>query len=79
MAVILIDPSDPNRRCDESCYNAKFQKCNCICGGVNHGKGEAHAMEHAEELSAKLEEAAARGVTLVELDAEEDETDAEDA
>lgn len=26
-------------RCDARCYNAKGKKCNCVCGGVNHGKG----------------------------------------
>ena len=26
-------------RCDARCYNATSSKCNCICGGANHGIG----------------------------------------
>lgn len=32
-------------RCDANCYNAVGPKCNCICGGINHGKGKALALE----------------------------------
>lgn len=31
-------------RCDARCYNAKGKKCNCICGGDNHGKGINNAI-----------------------------------
>lgn len=24
--------------CDERCANARGETCNCVCGGVNHGK-----------------------------------------
>jgi len=32
------------RRCDAKCYNAKGKKCHCICGGVNHSRGEEQAI-----------------------------------
>jgi len=37
-------------RCDASCYDAKHDKCVCICGGRNHGKGYIQASENALEL-----------------------------
>lgn len=36
----------PDRRCDASCYNAKGDKCCCVCGGKNHGVGFDQALEH---------------------------------
>ncbi|MBA7637589.1 hypothetical protein ES703_45235 [subsurface metagenome] len=33
-------------RCDQRCYNAKGPKCNCICGGINHGKGKKQAIDN---------------------------------
>ena len=39
-------------RCDAKCYDAKHEKCNCICGGKNHGigrkKAEQNTREHAQ-------------------------------
>jgi len=32
-------------RCNERCYNAVEDKCNCICDGKNHGKGYHAAVE----------------------------------
>ena len=26
-----------SRQCDDRCLNAKSDKCNCSCGGANHG------------------------------------------
>lgn len=26
-------------RCDARCYGAIGKKCNCVCDGLNHGKG----------------------------------------
>lgn len=37
--------SSPSRHvCDDRCVNAtgKVMKCECSCGGKNHGKGHAH-------------------------------------
>lgn len=37
-------------RCDARCYNAKHENCNCICGGANHGKGLAKAIDNTREM-----------------------------
>jgi hypothetical protein len=37
-------------RCDARCHEAKGPHCNCICGGKNHGAGEAQAIENNHEL-----------------------------
>jgi hypothetical protein len=41
--MILIEVHKPDGsligRCDARCYNAKHPKCDCVCGGVNHGRG----------------------------------------
>lgn len=36
--------------CDERCYNAKGKKCDCVCGGINHGKGLTRAIKNTIEL-----------------------------
>lgn len=33
-------------RCDSRCYNAKLEKCTCICGGINHQKGQDQAIKN---------------------------------
>ena len=42
-------------RCDAKCYNAEHPKCECICGGMNHGIGKSDAMKktdaHYDELA----------------------------
>lgn len=38
-------------RCDAKCYNAKEPKCNCICGGRNHGN-----KIHNKQMELKNEE-----------------------
>ena len=43
-----------NRRCDASCYNAKHDKCSCICDGMNHGAGENYAIEYTARHHKKL-------------------------
>lgn len=30
-------------RCDARCYEADLATCDCICGGANHGAGQAVA------------------------------------
>jgi len=41
-------------RCDAHCHNAKHEKCNCVCGGMNHGVGKAQAEKntarHAKDM-----------------------------
>ncbi len=36
-------------RCDSRCYNAEEPKCECICGGRNHGKGLQQAPDNTRE------------------------------
>jgi hypothetical protein len=38
-------------RCDAKCYNAKGPKCECICGGANHGVGLKQAETNTKELA----------------------------
>lgn len=49
--TVVITWSDGNstRRCDGKCHNAKGDRCNCICGGRNHGVGEVQAIRNARE------------------------------
>lgn len=42
-------------RCDARCYNAKGGVCECCCGGVNHGRGLAAALENARAVVAPEE------------------------
>lgn len=42
------------RQCDAKCYGATGADCHCICGGMNHGKGEAAAIENTRELAGDL-------------------------
>ena len=43
---------DKGRRCDARCYNAKSAACDCICRGMNHGKGLNVAVEQTSRLAA---------------------------
>jgi hypothetical protein len=36
-------------RCDANCHDATEPQCTCICGGANHGRGQARAIEHTRE------------------------------
>lgn len=38
-------------RCDAKCHNATQPRCTCICGGRNHGIGEAKAQETQWEIT----------------------------
>lgn len=51
---ILIHAANGLDACDASCYMARHQKCTCICGGVNHGKGLARAAENTRRLQERL-------------------------
>lgn len=49
-------------RCDARCYNAKTADCDCICGGANHGVGEARATDNVINMSKeRLKEIEAKG------------------
>lgn len=49
--------SDGTRRCDSRCYNARGHRCECICGGVNHGSGLQVAQDHVRRMGEGLLEA----------------------
>lgn len=36
-------------RCDAKCHDARFPKCDCICGGMNHGCGGERAQENTNQ------------------------------
>lgn len=38
------------RRCDAKCYEAECVECDCICGGVNHGKGLEKALKSSVQF-----------------------------
>lgn len=52
--VIIIGNADGELgRCDKKCYGAPPRtRCVCVCGGLNHGRGELEAMAIARELEA---------------------------
>ncbi len=52
MATLIINHNSngSTRRCDATCYNAKHDKCRCICGGKNHGKGFEQAKKNTIEM-----------------------------
>ena len=39
-----------NNTCDSKCHDAIHDKCECICGGRNHGKGITHALEETKQM-----------------------------
>lgn len=53
MATVITQTSgdgSQTRRCDAKCHEAKHEKCTCICGGMNHGKGLKNAVENMRQL-----------------------------
>ena len=67
--LISYGNSEGTRRCDARCYSASAPDCDCICGGMNHGKGfDAAAQNTADHGRAMVEAVAAKkGVTVEEL------------
>jgi len=43
-------------RCDAKCYSANGGKCDCICGGLNHGVGVEKAMDNTRTLAEAIKE-----------------------
>ncbi len=39
----LTMPDGKKRFCDARCHNSTKRHCNCICGGLLHGKGTTYA------------------------------------
>ncbi len=55
MTLITVGNSEGDRRCDSRCYDAKGERCTCVCGGRNHGVGLERAREnildHGERIA----------------------------
>ena len=51
MTLIEATTSGSRRRCDARCYTAHTARCECICGGTNHGKGFDQAVENTRRLA----------------------------
>lgn len=53
MVTLITVGNNPEgkRRCDAKCYDAMGPECDCVCGGVNHGKGLAEAQANVQELA----------------------------
>lgn len=41
-------------RCDAKCYNAPDPKCDCVCGGQNHGAGLKQAQDNTVRMAKHL-------------------------
>lgn len=37
-------------QCDSRCFAAIGPDCDCMCGGANHGKGYANAVQNTEKM-----------------------------
>lgn len=53
MKVIVVANADgPIGHCSAKCYDApKGSRCRCVCGGDNHGQGEAFALAHTAKIA----------------------------
>jgi hypothetical protein len=51
--ISVGNSSGETRRCDAKCYNGHGKTCDCVCGGVNHGKGFNIA---AQQVTERFEE-----------------------
>ena len=38
-------------RCDARCYGATHPDCDCVCRGMNHGKGLRQAADNTQRLA----------------------------
>lgn len=48
--ILTVTRANGSRRCDATCYNAHGPKCECVCGGKNHGAGQEQAVANMREL-----------------------------
>jgi len=49
--IAVYTPEGCVGRCDAKCYNATGDKCECVCGGANHGVGVNKAVENTERYA----------------------------
>jgi len=52
--LIAVTGSRGTRTCDASCYNAGRPECECVCGGVNHGKGLKRAQANTAKIATNI-------------------------
>lgn len=52
--LIFVGNSDGERRCDAKCYDAQGGKCDCVCGGRNHGAGLSQAQKNTRAMAGDL-------------------------
>lgn len=58
-------------RCDARCYTGSDERCECVCGGSNHGAGLSAAVDNTrEQAEAWIEQAREQtpGITGFDLD-----------
>lgn len=49
--IVAVDAAgEVTGQCDARCYLARWRRCKCVCGGVNHGKGREQAEANAREM-----------------------------
>jgi len=48
-------------RCDARCHDAKTPKCNCVCGGRNHGCGYNQGLLNNQRNLAEINRTAPEG------------------
>lgn len=49
IAIRVSNADGPVGQCDSKCYDADTSsRCQCVCGGQNHGVGRIVAMSNAE-------------------------------
>lgn len=48
--LITVGNSEGERRCDARCYEATGPRCDCVCGGRNHGAGVKQAIDNTCEM-----------------------------
>ena len=70
--TIELKPNPSRHECDARCYNAtgRVMKCECSCGGVNHGRGGiATASESVTLADGRADQSLIPGVAAVPLTA----------
>ena len=54
VTLITVGNSEGDRRCDARCYDARYDTCECCCGGVNHGAGRKQATQNTTDIANKV-------------------------
>ncbi|MDD5412790.1 MAG: hypothetical protein PHF31_15535 [Methylobacter sp.] len=54
VSLIRKTTNKKKRVCNATCYNAKGDHCDCICGGHNHGVGLRQAAQNTADRAEEL-------------------------